>query len=126
MDLDGPDDSDQDSEAFRLEEERRENFPERDIAESGLSKAEFWASMLEKGGFEESETEMKTDESRGTFKVVVLRVWRSSLFLRRSLRVACSIMGFVAALYVVNFFKPRSKYYNYFSGQYDFFLMGSS
>lgn len=49
VDLNAPDDSDEDPEATRLDEERRMNFPEKDIAESGLSKAEFWASMLGKG-----------------------------------------------------------------------------
>jgi transmembrane sensor len=78
----------------RANEERRMNFPDKDIAESGLSKAAFWNSLLEEAKFPNqdglSENEKGGDlEKPG--KTLSLEKKKPGRIIRRLLRTTISV-----------------------------------
>ena len=90
-----------------------------EYADRGLSPVEYWGSALSRLDVEEEKALGTASIKKSVPAIVrpmVKKVWGSSRFLRRSLRVACSIIGFVAALYVTNYFMTDHKHENYYAG----------
>jgi transmembrane sensor len=75
--------------------EERQDFPEKHIMESGLSKADFWASWLEEMQIEEDEepdAESRVEEPSGVYKTIKTRTKRPGRSLRIFLRVAAVLV----------------------------------
>jgi ferric-dicitrate binding protein FerR (iron transport regulator) len=101
------------SDADDLEtDEQRADFPEKDIAESGLSKAAFWESLLSEVDFAKGEFSEENGEHHITLKVVKPKTSKAGKprRLKRILLYAASIL---TLLFIANLFTSDSKYKNY-------------
>lgn len=101
------------SDADDLEtEEQRLDFPEKDIAESGLSKAEFWESLLSDMDLTKGEFSEENGEHRVTLKVVKPKTSKTRK-PRRYKRILLYAASILTLLFVANLFTSDSKYKNY-------------
>ena len=75
------------------EEERRKDFPEKDILESGLSKADFWAGKLQEMQIEEEEEpdgESRVEEPAEPYQTKAPRSKGGRRYIRILVRVAAA------------------------------------
>jgi hypothetical protein len=94
------------------EEEKRKDFPEKDIAESGLSKAEFWESLLSEVDLSKTKTQDEYNKQNGfarEAKIVPLKKNRPGRYKRILLRGAAILL----LVLVIDLFLPGSKYKNF-------------
>jgi ferric-dicitrate binding protein FerR (iron transport regulator) len=93
-------------------DEQRNDFPEKDIAESGLSKAAFWESLLSGLDLSDIKTSDKNEEQNGSVKQgKIVSIKKRSP--RRYVRVLMWAASVVFLVFAIDFFQPASKYKNY-------------
>ncbi|MDP4130957.1 MAG: FecR family protein [Bacteroidota bacterium] len=100
------------SDADDLEtDESRMDFPEKDIEESGLSRAAFWESLLSVLEFSITETGEDKGEQQRPKEAKVVSIKKRSL--RRFIRVLAYTAAILLLLFAIDLFLPVSKYKNY-------------
>ena len=86
-----------DAATAQVYEEARMNFPEKDIAESGKSKAEFWNTLLEDALFPRKETEPDGEKEENANMSTLKKIKRPGRLVRRLKRTAVGM----AAIFLI-------------------------
>ena len=73
------------------EEVKRMDFPEKDIIESGLSKAAFWESLISEMELSKEDTEPENDKKYNSVKALKLKPKKPRRYIRIFLRAAIVI-----------------------------------